>query len=229
MGAIEIAGSILSRAQERVEMSAHNIANMTTPGYKALRQFSNMLVPGAPDVSGAPSVDFTAGKLQQTGNPLDLALSGRGFFVVRSANATFYTRDGQFIRDAQGRLTTSGGAVLQLANGDAVVETATPTVLSDGTVLDSGQPAGRLEIADFSDPQQLRTDGNGLFSAPDGASANDVTTPQVRQGMLEASNVSMADEMLSIMSAMRGAESGQKVAQTYDDLMGRAISVFGQT
>ena len=156
MGIIEIAGSVLSRAEQRVEVSAQNIANMTTPGYKARRAFSNVLAASRAGQIGQQNVsaesvsltDFTAGKMTNTGNPLDLAISGSGFFVVRSDNAIFYTRDGQFSRNAEGRLVTSGGLVLQSVTGDITVGGADVTILSDGTVLEARQSVARLSIAD---------------------------------------------------------------------------------
>ncbi len=163
-----------------------------------------------------------------TGNPLDFALQGRGFFVVRTGDATYYTRDGQFRRDADGRLTTADGASVQGANGDVSVGAGAVSVLADGTIMQDGQPLGRLAVADFADTSVLRPAGGGLFAAPSGA-ASDLSSPQIRQGMLEASNVSTADEMVSMMAALRSAEAGQRIAQVYDDLMGRAVTAFGQT
>lgn len=234
MGAIEIAGSIISRATQRVEISAQNMANMTTPGYKARHQFSTLII--APqnnqpisfvDQQNQQAIDFTNGKLTNTGNPFDLAISGSGFFVVQSAGGTFFTRNGQFSRDADGHLVTPDGMILQSATGDVTVGGSDVKILSDGTVLDGGQPAARLAIADFADPHTLQPAGAGLFAAPAGA-ARDVASPQIRQGMLETSNVSTADEMLSVMAALRSAETGQRVVQVYDDLMGRALTAFGQ-
>lgn len=177
---------------------------------------------------GASFVDFTAGKMQNTGNSLDLALSGRGFFIVRSGDVTQYTRAGAFSRDADGHLVTPGGAVLQANGGDLTVGMGPLNILADGTILQDGQPADRLAIADFADPHVLQPSGAGTFTAPDGA-AREAASPQIRQGVLETSNVSTADEMLSVMSALRSAEAGQRAVQVYDDLMGRAITAFGQS
>lgn len=225
MGAVEIAEGILSRAAQCVELSAHNLANMTTPAYKARRGFGAAL-DNSPATS-TPSVDFTIGKLQQTGNPMDFAISGSGFFAVRSGDAIYYTRNGQFALDNGGRLVTDQGMVVQSSGGDAVMDGATIAVLPDGTVLLNGTPASRLTVVDFDDLSVLQPVGGGLFAAPDGA-AVETASPMVRQGMLESSNVSAATEMLSMMAALRSAQSGQRVMQIYDDLMGRAVTTFGQ-
>ncbi len=233
MGPLEIAASILSRAQQRVENAAQNMANMTTPGFKSHRQFLDMIDAASPAVqtdslsNSVNTIDFGDGKLQSTGNPYDIALSGSGFFTVRSGDSVRYTRDGQFHRDADGRLITSDGLALQSDAGDVTVTGSDIKILRDGTVLDGNEPVARLVIADFSDKQQLVPSGAGLFEAPASA-AREVASPVVRQGMLESSNVSTADEMITIMAAVRSAESGQRVVQVYDDLMGRALTAFGQ-
>jgi flagellar basal-body rod protein FlgF len=228
-GVSEIAGTILARAFQRTEVAAQNMSNMTTPGYKARRWFP--LAATVDSNGSSPNtgsmIDFAQGQLQNTGNPLDLALSGTGFFVVRSDDGTYYTRDGQFVRGSDGRIETSGGLALQAASGgDITVTSANPQILTDGTVLDGGQPVARVATAKFSDLSSLKPAGGGLFTASSDDSEDG--NAQIHQGMLETSNVSTADEMISIMSALRSAESGQKVIQVYDDLMGRALNAFGQ-
>jgi flagellar basal-body rod protein FlgG len=165
--------------------------------------------------------------LQNTGNPFDLALSGPGFFVVRAGDAILYTRDGQFHRDSEGRLVSAEGMVLQSDSGDVSVQADNPEILADGTVLDNGNPVARIKVEDFADLHQLQPALGGAFHAAAGQ-GQDVAVPQIRQGMLEQANVNTADEMLSVMAALRSAQSGQKLVQVYDDLMGRAITAFGQ-
>lgn len=223
---------MLSRAFERTEISAQNMANITTPGYKALSSFpfeESGLETGVPGESSGrnTAIDFSSGQLQKTGNPFDLALSGTGFFVVRSDTQTFYTRDGQFVRGNGGRIETSDGLSLQSeSGGDIVVPQNNPQILSDGTVLANGQPVARIATVDFADRGTLEQAGAGRFTTTSQTEDADV---QIHQGMLESSNVSTAGEMISIMSALRSAESGQKIVQVYDDLMARALSAFGQT
>jgi flagellar basal-body rod protein FlgF len=226
MGAIEIAEAILSRASQRVELSAHNLSNITTPAYKAHRPFA-VTLQNSPE-GATPSVDFTIGKLRHTGNPLDIAISGSGFFAVRSGDAIYYTRNGQFALDDTGRLVTGQGMAVQSSGGgDVVIDGAEMTVLADGTVLANGAPVARLMVVDFDDLGMLRPASGGVFTALEGA-AMEAASPMVRQGMLETSNVSSANEMLSLMAALRSAQSGQRVIQIYDDLMGRALTAFGQ-
>jgi flagellar basal-body rod protein FlgF len=246
-GIIEAAGAILSRATQQVEVSAQNLSNVTTPGYKALRWTPPFSALDGTDAAGQDkhsgkskdasaragaeqydeAVDFTPGKLRNTGNPYDLAISGTGFFVVRSDDGTFYTRDGQFTRSDDGRLLTNGGLALQSSSGDVTLTNGSPQVLADGTILQDGEPVGRIETMAVSDPGLLRQVGPDLYAAPDDAMTDADT--QIRQGMLEASNVETAGEMITIMAALRSAETGQKLAQVYDDLLGKVLDAFGQT
>lgn len=226
MGLVEIASAILSRAAQRVEISAQNLSNITTPGYKARSSFDALIAKGAgTSAAGAAGVDFSVGELKSTGNPLDFAISGAGFFVVKDADATFYTRDGQFTRNPEGRLVTADGKVLQSLSGDLVIGPGDPQILADGAVLNDGEPVGRLAIVNFADGG-LRAAGGNLFVSEHGEAKP--ATAEVRQGMLESSNVSTAAEMISVMAALRSAGSGQKVVQTYDDLMGRVVTAFSQ-
>ena len=228
-GVVEVAGSILARSFERAEISAQNITNMTTPGYKAQRWYplAEATASSKSGGTGNSTIDLSPGQFQTTANPFDLAISGSGFFVVRSADGTYYTRDGQFTRGEDGKIVTPGGLAMQdAAGGDLVVQQNNPQILSDGTVLVSGQPVARIAIADIADGTALRPTTGGLFTAADDAVTDGSAT--IHQGMLETSNVSTADEMISIMASLRSAESGQKVLQVYDDLMARTIDAFGQ-
>ncbi len=231
MGLVEIASAILSRAERRVEICAQNLSNMTTPGYKARSSFDTLVASsGKADAIGETSrqtgVNFAGGTLQSTGNPFDLAISGAGFFVVRDASGTYYTRDGQFSRSAEGRLVTAGGKALQSMSGDLVVGSGETRMLADGTVLTDGEPVGKIAIAQFEELDDLRpADGDTFTSMSEAAKTS---AAEVRQGMLEASNVSTAAEMIAIMSALRGAGAGQRAVQLYDDLMGRAVNAFSQ-
>ena len=236
---LDSVGGILSRVERRVEVAAQNISNATTPGYKRAISFESLA--GAPEaaslaedaggigVGPVMTVDFASGQLQDTGNPTDLAISGGGFFTMRTAGGeTLYTRQGQFRRDGEGHLVAAGGAVLlQRGGGDLTLKPGDFKVLDDGTVVQSGEPVGRIGIVDFVDARAVRLSGDGLYSAPD-ASVAALDTASVRQGALETSNVALGSEMMTIMAALRQAQSGQHLMNTYDDLMGRAITTFGQ-
>ncbi len=243
MGAfVDSVSSILSRVETRTEVAAQNISNMATPGFKrgvsfesvvglkAARLPSSVATEGVAAGSGQTfALDLSPGQLQMTGNPNDLAITGTGFFALRAeSDAILYTRQGQFKRDGDGHLVTTRGAVLQQrGGGDLVLRPGAFTVLTDGTVIQAGEATGRIAIADFQDPDSLQYAENGLYSAPE-ATVSFMDDASISQGSLEASNVSMGVEMMTIMAALRQAQAGQHLMNTYDDLMGRAVTTFGQ-
>ena len=225
---VEIASGILSRSERRIEIAASNVANIATPGYKRQVSFSALVSAAGeqvPEVGGY--TDFAIGKPVETGNPYDLAITGDGFFAVRSGDRLLYTRRGQFQREPDGTLITGEGLAVQArGGGDIVLKGASFEVTQDGTVLDDGEPTAKLAVVAFGDPTGVSWEGS-LFDAP-ADTVVDVSQPAIRQGVLESSNVSTGDEMVTIMEALRRAETGQRLIGVYDDLMGRALSAFGQ-
>jgi flagellar basal-body rod protein FlgG len=229
---IESARGILSLSERRMEATANNVANLTTPGFKAERLYSDV---SAETDSRAPvtlmkeRLDLDQGRLSKTNNPLDLAISGPGMFRLRSADGSVaYSRSGQFQTVDGGRVVNAQGMALQTSDGgDLVVPNANVKVLSDGTVLDGERPIAKVGVYQVPVGIEVRLLGGSLFSAPENF-VEAVAQPQLRQGMLETSNVALADEMVSMMDALRQAESGARLVQTYDDLMGKAVSTLGQ-
>lgn len=228
---VDTAGAILSLSERRVEVSAQNVANMTTYGYKRKVSFTQLLPAASDSTVFSPQIstrpDFSAGKLVGTNNPTDLAISGDGFFTARSTVGLLYTRQGQFERSGDGRLLTQGMALQVQEGGDLVLHDGPFEVSEDGMVTQQGEAIGRLALVTFDAPANVTDVGGGLFSAPD-AAVSPLASPAVKQGMLEASNVSTGDEMVTIMEALRRAEAGQRLVNVYDDLMGRALTAFGQ-
>lgn len=230
-GLVESALAILAGSGRRTRVASDNIGNMTTPGYKARvaaagDAFERLAVePAAANVR----TNFAQGPLRETGNELDLAIQGEGFFVIASADGQRrYTRQGHFERAEDGRLMTSAGyALQQVGGGDLIVQHDRVEVTADGVVLDGGQPIGQIAVAAPEEGATLEPVSGSIFAAPD-AGMGEVGTASIRQGMLEGSNVSLGDEMLSLMTATRHAEAGARLVQVYDDLMGRAFTTLGQ-
>jgi len=229
---IESARGILSQSERRIEATANNVANLTTPGFKTQRLYSDVSIGAGSRASETllrQSLDLAQGRLVKTNNPLDLAISGSGLFRLRGADgAAAYSRGGQFKLLADGRVTNGQGFMLQTADGDdLVLPNSDIAVLGDGTVLDGERPIAKVAIFAATEGARIRPLGGSLFSVAD-EQLQEVADPQVRQGMIEASNVALADEMVAMMEAVRTAEGGARLVQTYDDLMGKAISAFGQ-
>lgn len=229
-GLIESAGAILSAAERRLEVIAQNTANVATPGYQRRISFESQIadrqtLPGLPLLSSV--IDRRSGQLVSTGNPLDLALAGEGLFVVRDGDRLLPSRGGSFRRDGEGRLVDAlGRALQQSGGGDVVVDSAALSISADGIVLADGQPVSRIGVFALDDAALDAMAASGLAEA---ALADEVADPQVRQGMVEQSNVVLGEEMVAMMTIQRASEGGAKLVQVYDELIGRVITSLGQT
>jgi flagellar basal body rod protein FlgG len=178
--------------------------------------------------SGPQFTDFSQGALDNTGNPLDLAMQGDGFFTVKTPQGTRYTRDGRFLRDAQNNMVTvDGNQVLGQNNQPIKLPDGDISVATDGT-LNSGTTAiGKLAIAFFQNPDQelARTEGN-LFTGP--ATPTGKGAPQVAQGALESSNADPTSLMTEMTEIARSYEAAQKMVQNEDELTGKTIATLGR-
>lgn len=217
-GLIEAATRIMCASERRLDIVAQNVANISTPGFKRLINFQPAQTnTGLSDIDRALLVasmaDPSQGRLVKTGNPLDLALSGSGFFELQGASGVTLTRAGQFTRQADGTVTNSAGERLQQAGGgDLVLGSGALSVQADGTVIEDGRAVARIAVVQ-------RSTNDGTLEPADGT--------EVRQGMFEASNVALSDEMASMMQISRSAETGARLVRLYDDLLGNAISHLG--
>lgn len=228
--------------RRELDIVANNIANADTTGFKVEQlllgeevgeRARNLFVrPGVSFVmDNGVGRDFGQGPLEQTGRVLDFALEGEGaFFAVRDGAGDAYTRDGAFTLDPEGRLTTQGGAAVQGDGGDIVLDPllGQPAVAADGTISQNGQPVGRLNVVRFDTLAVLEKGGDGLYrnasnAAP--AAANDV---QVRQGMLEGSNVNPILEITNLIEIQRAYESVTKMIENTNDLSRRAVERLGR-
>ena len=230
-----IAASGLRARMESLDLVANNIANATTGGYKADREFYSLYV--APETAGndtlttmpvieRPWVDHSQGVLHSTGNPLDVALSGKGFFAVNGPSGPLYTRNGNFRLAADGRLTSSDGYGVRDSLGAPLTLQATRPleISSDGTVTQDGVVAGKLEIVDFTSTAGLSKQGSNYFRVNDPAVR--LTAPSgtsVEQGNLETSNTGTAESAVRLVSVMRQFEMLQKAVSLGNEMNKKAI------
>jgi flagellar basal-body rod protein FlgF len=242
---VDLASKVLSAAEQQMELIAQNVSNASTPGFKSqsirfdafeigaaaqerLSGDARIKSPQLP-LSGMEQSDFSQGTLKPTGRMLDLAISGPGFFSVRSGETVFLTRSGQFRLDEAGRMLTPEGDVLIDATGaDLLIKSPDFQILDDGKVLEDGLPVARIALVE---PEPGAPDINALSGSRFSASGRDwrqSESSRVHQGMIEAANVSMPEEMIQMMDAVRRAETGAKLVQTYDTLIGQAITTFGK-
>lgn len=226
-GLIDSAVAVMGSAARRTEIAAINVANISTPGFKRVMRTSiDRGVPFANTLSKVRA-DLRPGKMIETGRPFDLSINGEGFFQLRSGDRIFYSREGGFARAADGTMVTARGHVLQQAGGgDLTVGTDTAKILPDGTVTVDDQPTGRIAVYRTQAKDGPAPLDGALFTMT--ADSAEEIPPSLRPGTIEASNVSIGDEMTGTMAAMRDAETGAKLVQVYDDLMGRVIQAFGQ-
>jgi len=224
---------------------ANNLANAETAGFKrhlaviSARQVASRSTGGLgdgnrllDDLSGGSLVrpthtDFSDGPLRASRNPLDLAVPGRGFLVVRDGEEVLFTKDGRLTLDSQGRLVTAAGGRPVLDADERPIVTvpgaAAPVrVGSDGTVRQGGAVLGRLAVVAFEDPQALVKRGAGLFAA-----AGQEPVPQeggVVSGAVEASNVSPVTSLASLIEVSRAYQMNATLLSLQDQTLGRAVN-----
>jgi flagellar basal-body rod protein FlgG len=224
---LEAASAILSASERTLEATANNVANVSTPGFKRQVSFGDVVSQLDSPSRSSTRPDLTHGKLSNSGNLLDLAITGDGYFQLRSGPDIFYSRQGTFSLSEDGTVVNSQGLILQKqGGGDMVLYSAEVTILEDVTFLSDGRPVGRAAIFTPVDANAFTARGGSLFEAPEEA-MEETGAAGLRQGMVETSNVTLGDEMVAMMAAVRQAESGSRLVQYYDDLVGRAITTFG--
>ncbi|MDT0631768.1 flagellar hook-basal body protein [Rubrivirga litoralis] len=218
----------------RQDRTANNLANANTLGYRRDRSFTEVLRSEI-DAEGSPQsdrrtvgqADLVAGALDPTGNPLDVALGGEGFFVVDGPDgAPRYTRAGRFLTDADGTLRTANGAAVRGTNGPIRLPSGGPILITEGgEVTVGGQRVGTLQVVTFEDAGTLRRldDTSFTSAAPPVA----VAAPVVRQGFVEGSNVDPIREMADMIAHVRLYEAQQKTVQTTDAILGQVARDLG--
>jgi len=220
------AGGIPGYKKQQLTLSATQAGLMPTgpmPGSKTPAMFT---IPKA-----TTSTNFSAGGMQATGVPTDVAIEGNGFFEVQLPGGTVgYTRDGQFATNAKGELTTKEGypvmgqaGPIQLNPRDA----GPITISAKGEISQGTASRGKLALADFAKPDSLTQISPSYFVAGNPGAAAQASNSTVRQGYLESSNSSTVMEMASLMTAMRGFEANQHVIQIQDDRLNKTITELG--
>jgi flagellar basal-body rod protein FlgF len=229
-----MAASGLHSRMEALDLVANNLANATTGGFKLDREFYSLFTAAADapsDASRLPLIqkqwtDFSQGVLQPTGNPLDLGLSGRGFFVANGPSGALYTRNGAFQLSSAGVLTTADGYPVR-GVGDQTIKTRSQApieVATDGSVNQAGEKIGQLQLVDFQDRSVLRKMGNSSFSAQDPkVSPIPASGLVVEQGKVENSNVAPAESAVRLVGIMRQFEMLQKAVNVTADMNKKAL------
>lgn len=229
---IDIAAGIMATSENRLEYVSQNVANTGTVGYKKQVPFSNYIqdfkLLSAERASLAAFTDYNQGKLTETKNPLDMAVTGPGFFKLRADDNTYFSRQGLFHLGKDGSVLSTQGHVLQQASGgDLVLGSDRVEILQDGTILEQGRPIAQVGLYETKNMSSLKAIGGTLFQI-DETDMDEAKQAKIHQGMVEAANITLSDEMIEMMGAIRQAEIGARLIQVYDTLLGQAISTFGQ-
>lgn len=225
-----------------MDITANNIANVSTAGFKAeqlLREANPYTRASAEDGPGRLNYvaewgmgrDFGQGALEQTGRPLDLAITGEGFFTLDTPQGERFTRDGRFAMDAAGTLTSADGAPVMGEGGAPITinpDAGPVTILANGEVSQNGVVAGRIAVTRFDDNGALSKIGENRYIAPEDAEREMALEPIVRQGFVESSNVRPILEITSMMEVSRAYASVSRMLQQADELSRKAIERLGR-
>ena len=226
-------------AREReLEVIANNIANLSTPGFKAEKMmFQEYLMkpkdgsdPSSYVVSQGHARDMAQGSLTHTSNPLDVALNGPGFMTVTTPSGDQYTRNGHLQIDNQGELVTSAGFVVQGDGGAPIVIPAgagSITIGADGTVATNKQTIGKIAVVNFDNPQALAETQAGLYATTQ--TAQPVTGTTVEQGTIEESNIKSVVEMTKMMNTAHQFGMAKEFADGEHTRIKNAIDRLGKT
>lgn len=214
---------LVARTQA-LDTAASNLANAQTSGYRAEREYfrsvlldplsGNSQLGGTVNnfgVLGGDRLDLAQGLLTATGNPLDLAIEGQGFFSVQTPAGVRYTRDGSFHRAGNGQLVSEGGEPVLSAQGKGIaLPPGEVSIGTDGAISVDGAVAGNVGVFDFPAGTQLTPEGRNRYRAPDQAQATESTSAAIQQGALEAANQDVIQGSLDLMMMQRQAETMQR-------------------
>jgi flagellar basal-body rod protein FlgF len=219
----------LAAQTQALELVAHNLANLSTTGYRGQQTTFRSLLAGQGSMSSNPlniavnnygvlsgsRLDLTSGSLAPTGNPLDVGVAGSGFITVQSPQGVLYTRDGSFHVTPTGQLVTSQGNAVLGAQGPVTLPSGVVAISSDGTISVDGVVVDQLQLAEFAPGTSLTAVGNATYSVPKG-SAVAAAESSIRQGMLEGSNVSPTEGVVQLITVQRNTEMLSRALSALD-------------
>jgi flagellar basal-body rod protein FlgG len=226
----EIVGiaAMMERKIMQLDSTTHNLANASTPGFKAQHLQATRAMEANTEYSMATTVDFRRGPAEMTGNVLDLNIEGDGFFVLQTRNGIAFTRRGDFTLDRDNRLVTQDGLAVLGDGGEIRLGKGKVHVGRDGAVKVDADVAGKLRIVDFTAPAQLTRTGDGLFHDPGAAGMKSVDRPAVVSGYLERSNIDVIREMVDMIEINRTFEYYQKLIHTLTEMDKMSVSRIGR-
>ena len=244
MDAISISAISMQNDLQKLDQLSHNVANMSTPAYKrslsttesfanTVSRFESPIRTSTAIQNAIPTIntstDFKTGSLKSTGNPLDLAIEGNGFFELIDKSGTYYSKRGNFSIDTNGQVKLLGSELLlNGSSGDIRLQSAEPEVNSLGQVFEEGKQISQIKVVSFDNPNSLISLGQGIFKASETSTQKEVELPSIRQSFLEASNSQPAEDMLNLIQLARHIEATQQVIRGYDGMLATVFEDLGK-
>lgn len=227
-------------AYRSMDVIANNLANVSTPAFKKegvkFEEYVAAMKPSETE-TGTQYVSFVVdkgtvrdlneGRMEHTGAPFDLAINGKGFFVVQTPNGERYTRDGHFQLDSDGNLVTSDGNKVMGEGGQITFspDDGDIHIGADGTITGKQGQLGKVRVVAFDNEQSMLKEGSSLYTSSETPKAADKAS--VQQGMLEASNVEPVVEISHMIEVTRAYQLTASMTQSQQDLMREAVSKLG--
>ena len=222
----------LFRQQRRYELISNNLSNVQTPGFKKdapvfHQVFSEALNPSLTALSSDSEISqtlFSQGEIQRSGNLLDLAIEGEGFFKIKTPEGIRYSRNGNLRLTQEGVLIQSNGFPVLGKNGEITLKGSKVAVEKDGTIKVDGETQDQLALVTFADLKGLLKQGKSLFKLETEQEEKAAEGGQILQGAQEGSNVNSMEEMVQLIDALRSFEACHKVVQVQDEMNARAVN-----
>lgn len=221
---------------QRMNVIANNSANALTSGFKreylaASSQFDSQLgLSSAGSIPTLPALrlltDTQPGIPKQTGNALDIALQGNGYFELHTDKGGAYTRQGSFHLDDRGRLVSKEGFPVVGIGGDIYLSSPTPRIDKEGRIFEQDKQVAQIKVVSFD--SSLKHIGGGLMIPFNDQGKLELQHPRLLQGQLESSNVDSTREMVRMMEVFRHFEASHKMLQAYDDIADKTLRNLGQ-
>jgi len=222
----------LFRQERRYELISNNLSNAMTPGFKKdvsifHEIFSEALHPSLSTLSMDSEFSQTLlqqGVIQRSGNPLDLAIEGEGFFRVKTPEGVRYTRNGNFRLTKEGVLVESNGFPVLSRNGEITLRGNQIAVEENGAIKVDGADRDKLALVTFADLKALKKEGKTLFKLEEEQGEKEAEGTRVVQGALEGSNVNAMEEMVQMIDSLRTFEACYKIVQVQDELNAKSVN-----
>jgi len=241
------AASAMRTNRRRMDITSNNLANVNTDGFKKTnsvqRTFSEMLISRI-DQNGQSRIgslgsgveiaenytDYSGGRIEHTENKLDIALKGDGFFTLQTPQGIRYSRNGSFSLNDQNQIINKQGHLLLNENGNPIQTVPGREISIDksGQIYYGELEGERINVVDFADYRNLSKVGDNLYQTADGIEGAQTDDVKVMQGYLESSNVNIVQEMAGMIQTTRAYETNQKVIQTIDNSLDKAVNDVGR-